>query len=108
MRLENSVENKNAGFFILSYKILMTGPFFKSFRFEIFCMILSQNVQKIANLNKIKQKYFKEIVIVEYASLHRGRRPWQNRILILVVFRLRAQFYTYKNTSDILQVFPSG
>ena len=40
--------------------------------------------------------------------VHRGRRPWQNKILILVFFRLRAQFYTYENTLDILQVFPSG
>ena len=40
--------------------------------------------------------------------MHRGRRAWRNRILILVFYRLRAQFYMYKNTLDILQVFPSG
>ena len=43
-----------------------------------------------------------------WVPLHRGRRPWQNSILLLVFFWLRAQFYTYKNSSDLLQVFPSG
>ena len=32
----------------------MSGLFFKSFRFETFCMILSRNVQKISNLNILK------------------------------------------------------
>ena len=41
-------------------------------------------------------------------ALYRGWRPWQNRILILVFFSLRAQFCMYNNTLDILQVFPSG
>ena len=41
-------------------------------------------------------------------ALYLCRRPWQNRILILVFFRLRAQFYMYSNTLDKLQVFSSG
>ena len=53
-------------------------------------------------------RIFSELLKPWTTTLHRGRRPWQNRILILVFFRLRAQFYTYKNTLDILQVFPSG
>ena len=39
---------------------------------------------------------------------HSGRRPCQIRILMLAFFRLRAQFYMYKNTLDILQVFSYG
>ena len=39
-------------------------------------------------------------------AVHRGRRPLQNRILILLFFRLRVQFCMYKNTLDTLQVLP--
>ena len=38
--------------------------------------------------------------------VHCGRRPLQNRILILMFFRLRPQFSMYENTLDILQVLP--
>ena len=37
-------------------------------------------------------------------SAHRGRRPWQNRISILLFFRLNAQFSMYKNTLGTWQV----
>ena len=40
-------------------------------------------------------------------AVHRGRRPSQNRISILLVFGLRTQFSMYKNTLDISKVLPS-
>ena len=45
---------------------------------------------------------------VHRVLVHHGWRPWQNRILILVFFMLRAQFCNYKKALDILQLFPSG